>query len=527
MSASVPDLEKGEKHFAEPVLVATATTETEMGVLPTTPDTDSHRRSNLLAALRRVNDRIESLSGFEARGITRVLPEERHAASALADLQVMVLWFGANISANNMTTGLFGPLVFGLGFRDSVLCAVFGCVLGCASTAYMAIWGPPSGHRTMVVLRYFMGYWPSKLPCFLNIVLMVGYNTLNLIIAGQILSAVSGGRSMTIAVGIVVVAIVCWVVAVFGMFVFHTYERYAWIPQLLALFVLIGCAGPHFDPTLESSTGDNTITLAANRLSFLSLCFYVPNSWAAAASDYYVYYPETMSKPKIFFLTLAGLFSSFTLVYLLGIGLASGVASHSNPAWADAFVISAGSLLVAAFDGLAGFGKLCAVVVALGIIANSIPGVYSAALGVQVLGRYGKAIPRWAWTSAIVLVELVLALAGRDNLLVIFSNFLALMGYWVEIMIVIVAEEHLLFRWNRGFDWARWGDPKYLPIGIAALIAFLLGWAGAILGMFQAWYVGPLAEKAGFSDIGLWLGCGFSLVSYPPMRLVELKLIGR
>ncbi|KAK4233715.1 permease for cytosine/purines, uracil, thiamine, allantoin-domain-containing protein [Achaetomium macrosporum] len=478
MSASVPDLEKGEKHFAEPVLVATAMT--EIGV-STTPDTD--RTSNLLVALHRFNDRIESLSGFEARGITRVLPEERHAASALADLQVFVLWFGANISANNMTTALFGPLVFGLGFRDSVLCAVFGCILGCASTAYMAIWGPPSGNRTMVVLRYFMGYWPSKLPCFLNIVLMVGYNTLNLIIAGQILSAVSG-RSMTIAVGIVVVAIVCWVVAVFGMFVFHTYERYAWIPQLLALFVLIGCAGPHFDPTLES-TGD-TITLAANRLSFLSLCFYVPNSWAAAASDYYVYYPETTSKLKIFFLTLAGLFSSFTLVYLLGISLASGVAS--NPAWADAFAISAGSLLVAAFDGLAGFGKLCAVVVALGIIANSIPGVYSAALGVQVLGRYGKAIPRWAWTSAIMLVELVLALAGRDNLLVIFSNFLALMGYWVEIMIVIVAEEHLLFRWNRGFDWARWEDRKYLPIGIAALIAFLLGWAGAILGMFQVWY---------------------------------------
>jgi purine-cytosine permease-like protein len=302
--------------------------------------------------------------------------------------------------------------------------------------------------------------------------------------------------------------------------------RYAWIPQILALFVLIGCAGPHFDPSLPS-TSTSALNLTANRLSFLSLCFYVPNSWAAAASDYYVYYPESTRKLKIFLLTLSGLFSSFTLVYLLGIGLGTGVVSGTNPAWADAFAISTGALLVAAYDGLAGFGKLCGVIVALGIIANSIPGTYSAALGVQVLGRYGKAVPRWVWTCVIIVVQLVLALAGRDNLLVIFGNFLALMGYWVEIMIVIVVEEHVLFRWNRGFDWARWEDQKYLPVGIAALLAFLLGWAGAILGMYQVWYVGPLAEKAGFSDIGLWVGCAFAIVSYPPMRWLELKLIGR
>jgi purine-cytosine permease-like protein len=69
-----------------------------------------------------------------------------------------------------------------------------------------------------------MGYWPSKIACFLNIVLMVGYCTIDCIIGGQLLSAVSGG-SMSIVVGIIVVALVCWVVAVFGMSLFHTYER--------------------------------------------------------------------------------------------------------------------------------------------------------------------------------------------------------------------------------------------------------------------------------------------------------------
>lgn len=100
--------------------------------------------------LRRLNDRIEGLAGFEARGITRVQPDERQPASAMADLQVTLLWFSANVSVNNLAVGLFGPLVFNLGFLDSAMCAVFGALLGSCSTAYMSIWGPVSGNRTMV-----------------------------------------------------------------------------------------------------------------------------------------------------------------------------------------------------------------------------------------------------------------------------------------------------------------------------------------------------------------------------------------
>lgn len=69
-----------------------------------------------------------------------------------------------------------------------------------------------------------MGYWPAKIACFLNIVIMVGYGTIDCIIGGQILSAVSGG-TMSIIVGIVIVAFVSWVVAVFGIKIFHIYER--------------------------------------------------------------------------------------------------------------------------------------------------------------------------------------------------------------------------------------------------------------------------------------------------------------
>jgi purine-cytosine permease-like protein len=138
--------------------------------------------------------------------------------------------------------------------------------------------------------------------------------------------------------------------------------RYAWIPQLLVLFILFGSAGPKFNPSLQS-TG-STIAIAANCLSFFSLSLSVPVSWAGAASDFYVYYPERTPKWKSFLMTLAGLTFSFTIVNLLGVGLASGI--DTQPNWGAAYDVSSGALILAGYDGLGGFGKFCGVVIALG-----------------------------------------------------------------------------------------------------------------------------------------------------------------
>ncbi|KAI4117693.1 MAG: hypothetical protein LQ345_002117 [Seirophora villosa] len=472
--------------------------------------------------LARWNQRIENLSGLEARGITRVLPEERHAASVLGYVQMALLWFSANITANNLAVGMLGPLLFELGFLDSAMCSVFGIFVGSAATAYMSIWGAQSGNRTMIVARYFMGYWPAKIACFLNMVLMVGYGTIDCIIGGQILSAVSGG-GMSIIVGIVIVALVSWIVAVFGMAIFHVYERWAWIPQLIVLFILVGSAGPSFVASLPNTVEGGAVT--ASRLSFFSLQLSVTVSWAATSSDFYVYYPESTKRPLVFLMTFTGLSLAFILVNLIGIGLASGIAT--NPAWDAANQVSSGALILAGFDGLRGFGKFCGVIVALGVISNNIPGTYAAALGCQVLGRYGKMVPRYLWVCAVVLVYFTCAAAGRDHLYAIFQNFLALMGYWVMIFVAIVLEEHLLFRRRPGFDWTAWEDRKRLPLGFAALIAFLAGWVGAIVGMHQTWYVGPVAAMVGGADIGTWLGVAFASVLFPPLRHVEMKKFGR
>lgn len=69
-----------------------------------------------------------------------------------------------------------------------------------------------------------MGYWPAKLTTVLNIIIMVGYGTISCILGGQVLSAVGDGRT-SVVVGIVIIALICWAIAVFGMEPFHVYEK--------------------------------------------------------------------------------------------------------------------------------------------------------------------------------------------------------------------------------------------------------------------------------------------------------------
>jgi len=103
------------------------------------------------------------------------------------------------------------------------------------------------------------------------------------------------------------------------------------------------------------------------------------------------------------------------------------------------------------------------------------------------------------------------------------------MGYWVVSFITIMLIEDLVFHRGKTYDWTAWEDRSVLPIGYAALVAFLAGWAGAIISMDQVYYIGPLARMVGAygADMGLYLATGFTLVVFPPLRWVELRVIGR
>lgn len=100
--------------------------------------------------LARLNANIEGLSGLEARGITRVLPEERHSCGRKGYFQMFFLWFIVNLVANNTIIGLLGPSLFYLSWKDSVCIAIFANALASCGPAYTSTFSTRSGNRTMV-----------------------------------------------------------------------------------------------------------------------------------------------------------------------------------------------------------------------------------------------------------------------------------------------------------------------------------------------------------------------------------------
>lgn len=83
----------------------------------------------------------------------------------MAMLQMLLLWFSANITINNLAVALTGPLFFGLGFSDCAWCVVLGVFFGSLTTGYMSTWGAVSGNRTMACITQLLRHnvWTDKI----------------------------------------------------------------------------------------------------------------------------------------------------------------------------------------------------------------------------------------------------------------------------------------------------------------------------------------------------------------------------
>lgn len=88
-------------------------------------------------------------------------------------------------------------------------------------------------------------------------------------------------------------------------------------------------------------------------------------------------------------------------------------------------------------------------------------------------------------------------------------------------------QDEFIFR-KGNFDWEIWNRKDLLPHGFAALLAFIIGWAGAVVCMYQTYFTGPIAALVGNgADLGLPVACGLTMIVYPPARWLELKYVGR
>ncbi|PQE12388.1 cytosine permease protein [Rutstroemia sp. NJR-2017a BVV2] len=485
------------------------------------------QKKGFLRKLRRGEEWLDEKMGIETQGIDRIHEEDKQPPSIL---NVFLLWWSMTCHVGTLPIGLLGPdpEVYGLSLGASVGAIVVATILGAACTGYCGTLGPRLGLRAISTSRYSFGFYGAKLCSLLNVIIGGGFAVVNMVVVGQILAAVSN-YTMTIAVGIVIIAILSYVVSIFGFKIIHTWEKYSWIMTFILMCILIGQIAPKMDasiPGVETGLG-----FSGSWLSFFAVCFSSASGWCSMASDYYCNYPAKTKGWKIFFLTIFGI--SIPTIFVTVIGACIGnaaLASTANPDLTDAYVNHGlGGLLIQSYHPYR-FAKFCVVLLVFSVIGNNVAVNYSSGLSLQLLGHYFHAIPRFVWSFVNALVIAVLAIAGRSHLSSIVSDFVSLLGYWTVSFTFILLIEDVWFRRKEGYNLNVWDVPSKLPWGLAAVMSLLIGYlAGGLPGMAQVWYVGPIALKFGpyGGDVGIFLSAVFTIVTYPPMRWYERKVTGR
>jgi len=451
---------------------------------------------------------------------------------------------------SSFAIGALAQPIFGLGFVDTALTIIFVNLLGIMPVCFFSTFGPRFGLRQMVLSRFFFGYHGVKLSespsplqgrriprrceadvrpvAVFNILACIGWSSVNVIVGAQLFHAIN--PSMPGWAGIIVIAVSTLIVCMFGYKIVHMYERWSWIPCFVIFLIVAGEFGRsgQFDNLLPMATGPAE---AGAVLSFAASVYGFATGWTSYAADYTVYQPVDRSRVSVFLWTFAGLFFPLLFTELLGAAVMTASAHNESfqAAYFDAHI--GGVLAEVLVPPLGRFGEFCVVVLALSIIANNCPNIYSVSLSLQVLAAQTQRVPRFVWVVIGTAAYVAISIPGYNNFESWLENFMLVIGYWLAIYEGVALSEHFLFR--RGFGGYRpedYTDASKLPPGFAALAAFAVGVMGAVLGMAQVWFTGPIGKLCGAAfggDVGFELGFAFSTVTYIVLRTVEKNYFKR
>ncbi|KAF2669254.1 purine-cytosine permease [Microthyrium microscopicum] len=468
--------------------------------------------------------RLAAKIGVEQRGIERVPEDERHDNSIL---NVGTMWLSANMVVSSFAIGLLGQSVFYMGIADSFLTILFFNLIGVLPVCLFSTFGPVFGLRQMVLSRFWFGWWGVKLIGIFNIIACIGWSAVNSIVGAQLINAVN--PKVDGAAGIVIIGICTFIVCFFGYRVVHAFEAWAWIPVFIIYLILIGVfAHSGAYRHIEWSTGKAEM---GSVLSFGSIIYGFATGWSSYAADYTVYQPRNQNRKLVFISTFLGLIIPILFCEMLGAGIYSATSINGGDnRYADGFATSkVGGLLAAVlFPPLGGFGKFVLVILALSIVANNLPNIYSVSLTAQILGRYAAKVPRFVWTLIASIIYVAIAIPGYSHFEAVLSEFMDMIGYWLAAYEGVALADHFVFkRGTKNYDVSHWDQPNMLPPGIAAIFSFCMGIVGMVLGMSQPWYVGKIALSAGEApfggDVGFELAFAFAFTSYCITRPFEKK----
>lgn len=369
--------------------------------------------NTLYAKLQRAVGRY----GVEQRGIERVPEDERTDKSVV---KVGTMWCAANMVVSSFAIGVLAVPVFYLGFVDGLLTIFFINVLGTLPVAFFSTFGPKFGMRQMILSRFFFGYYGVKVIAIFNALACLGWSAVNVIVGAQLIHTVNG--NVPGFAGIIIIAACTFIITLFGYKVVHYYEAISWIPCFIIFLIVLGVfahSGDFYNIPMGSGKAET-----GSVLSFAASVFGFATGWTSYASDYTCYQPVRTSRVKVFLWVWVGLM--FPLCFTEMLGLAIATATVNNKAYLDAYNENAvgGLLGQVLFPHLGTFGKFCLVILALSIIGNNCPNIYSLTFSLQILTHYAQMVPRFLWTFVGTVIYVAVAIPGYSHFANVLEDFM-------------------------------------------------------------------------------------------------------
>ena len=449
-------------------------------------------------------------TGFEQTGIERVEETER-AHTQLMD--TMWLWWSANSVVATVVVGALAYFSYafgGIGFWPILAIIVAFNVLGTLPVAYLSTLGPKTGLAQMPLTRFAFGLQGAKLPAIFNAIACIGWSAVNSVIGASLLVAWSG-KQLPFVVALLILAVLTTLISVFGYFIVHRYERFAWIPMFILFLYLFFEAAPHVN--LSIPTTATGLALFSSVITFGGIVFGYAIGWTSYAADYTRRQPHDTPASRVFTYALLGVTVPCIILETVGALIATSLPQNANPNDPGA--------LVAHVLGTGVIASIVILLLAFSTIANNVPNDYSFALSLQVLGIH---IPRWILTLVGAVIYIAIAIyAFQANFSEHLSGFLLMIAYWLGGYAIISFIEDRLRKGQ--YPVADYETASKLPVGIAAIVAMIVGLAIAVLGINQSatfGYEGPLAKMLADADVGFPLGIIATGVIYYFLRKWEM-----
>lgn len=436
---------------------------------------------------------------IERRSIDYVPLAERHGSA----WHLAPIWFSGNAQLATVATGAVGMLLGGSLFWTAIA-ALLGCALGTFFMAFHSAQGPQLGLPQMIQSRPQFGYVGAVLVWGVALVVYVGFNSFNQILAAQAVQSVYGGDTAVIVIAFTILSIA---VAIVGHDLIHLAQRWIACVMIVALMI-ISVALVRLNPSAWQPALDDF-----RAVPFLAQLFAAAGyllSWSIYVSDYSRYLPNTVEARSSFWWTYLGCFFGGAWMMLVGT-LAAALFPHLDVAT---------GLRRMADSLIPGFGSPLLLISLLGLLTITSLNLYGSALtllsvadslrpGRLTVGRRAVAMLCSAMLST------GFALMASRNFMREFGSFLDVLVYlltpWTAINLIdfyAVRKGHYSVReiFNPRGMYGRWnwrGLSAY-GVGFVAMIPFFS----------TGFYTGRVAEALGGADISMMVGLPIAAMTY-------------